>query len=88
MHWRFYHYHNFNPRTRKGCDMPSPLGAVCRCPYFNPRTRKGCDYLQSDGVINHFLNLFPRTPILISYFFLISKCRMFLSLIQYVVQEV
>ncbi len=32
----------FNPRTRKGCDVPDIELAV-RLFGFNPRTRKGCD---------------------------------------------
>jgi len=34
--------HNFNPRTREGCDISIPI----RCRFisnFNPRTREGCD---------------------------------------------
>ena len=34
--------HNFNPRTREGCDYRGLTERVYR-PNFNPRTREGCD---------------------------------------------
>ena len=55
-----FHYNDFNPRTREGCDTVAIHTAWWNTD-FNPRTREGCDLAIIEVTLFAFCYFNPRT---------------------------